>query len=449
MCAAGPYTLIDQLCPEYDARRVERRIVRGHPATVYDSVLNADFVEAWRENPAVRLLFFLRSLGERMVSLLRGRKHQEPPEPASLRLVDMPVTGDWVLLGQEPPREVIFGVVGRFWGGETIWERIHASGFASFDQPGFAKIACNFLLSPHGEGRTLVSYEARTKATDQPARRAFLRYWKPLSPFIGVVMRSQLSVVEREASTRAGATRDGAASMEEMVRGVVVMVLGPLLVWIGAAASLVATARSARRRRLPSPLAVVDAAAVAVYAFKLRPWLRTWGSRPSERQTQSGGTRAVTVEAPVAEVWPWLAQLGQDRGGFYSYEWLENLAGCRMRNADRIHPEWQHREVGESVPLHPANGLKVTRFEPGRAFALEGWGAFELEAIDERSTRLIARNSAQRGLAKVAYAVFLEIPHFIMERKMLLGIKARAERASRTMPRNTAISTIGVDHRKE
>ena len=78
-------------------------------------------------------------------------------------------------------------------------------------------------------------------------------------------------------------------------------------------------------------------------------------------------------------VWPWLAQIGQDRGGFYSYEWLENLAGCRMRNADRIHPEWQRREVGEEVMLHPlAPGMPVTIFDPPHALGLAGWGVFTL-----------------------------------------------------------------------
>jgi hypothetical protein len=126
-------------------------------------------------------------------------------------------------------------------------------------------------------------------------------------------------------------------------------------------------------------------------------------------------------------VWPWLAQLGQDRGGFYSYEWLENLAGCRMRNADRIHPEWQEREVGETVKLHWASGLELTRFEPNRVYALGGW-YFVLEPEDGR-TRLIARGRFPRGRASIAYGLLLELPHFIMERKMLLGIKERAERA--------------------
>jgi hypothetical protein len=169
--------------------------------------------------------------------------------------------------------------------------------------------------------------------------------------------------------------------------------------------------------------------------------MRRWGATDGELEAPLPGddlvpdpagrpTRAVTIDAPVEDVWPWLAQIGQDRGGFYSYEWLENLAGCRMANADRIHPEWQHRDVGETVRLHPATGLKVQLFEPGRALALEGWGAFVVRDAGEGRTRLIARNQRPQGLAGAAYAALLELPHFVMERRMLLGIKERAERAT-------------------
>jgi hypothetical protein len=96
------------------------------------------------------------------------------------------------------PREIVFGAIGRFWAGETAWLDIDADDFAAFDEPGFARIACNFSLRTYGRAATLVTYEVRTQATDEAARRAFLRYWKPLSPFIGVVMRSQLAVIGRE-----------------------------------------------------------------------------------------------------------------------------------------------------------------------------------------------------------------------------------------------------------
>lgn len=64
-------------------------------------------------------------------------------------------------------------------------------------------------------------------------------------------------------------------------------------------------------------------------------------------------THAITIDAPASAVWPWLVQMGQTRGGFYSYAWLENLVGCHMHNADQIHPEWQDLKVGDQVWLHP------------------------------------------------------------------------------------------------
>lgn len=87
----------------------------------------------------------------------------------------------------------------RFWGGETSWEEIDAAEFTGFDRPGFARIACNLSLRPYGATRTLVSYEARTQATDDDARRAFLRYWTAVTAGVGVVMRSQLHAIERAA----------------------------------------------------------------------------------------------------------------------------------------------------------------------------------------------------------------------------------------------------------
>jgi hypothetical protein len=218
---------------------------------------------------------------------------------------------------------------------------------------------------------------------------------------------------------------------------------GSLALSIAAAVSLLSTGRAVSRGRKPSPVAFAVTVATLIYALRMRPWLLAWGAIEDELQKPLPGdelvpdpgnqsTRAITIEATAEEVWPWLAQIGQDRGGFYSYEWLENLAGCRMRNADRIHPEWQEREIGETVFLHPATGLKVALFEPKRVLALQNWGAFVLTPMGEGRTRLIVRGRGQRGLASLAYTLFLEIPHFIMERKMLLGIKERAERAAST-----------------
>jgi hypothetical protein len=191
--------LIERALPVYDAVRTEHLVVGGDVTAAYAAVLRADFIQAWRESPAVRMLFGARSLGERAVSAVRRRPFAEPPAPATLRLADMPQHGEWVRLGEDPPHEVAFGTIGHFWGGETVWEEIDASEFGTFDRPGYARIACNFSVRPYGPSHSLVSYECRTQATDPAARRAFLRYWRPLAPFIGVVMRAQLRVVAAEA----------------------------------------------------------------------------------------------------------------------------------------------------------------------------------------------------------------------------------------------------------
>jgi hypothetical protein len=228
------------------------------------------------------------------------------------------------------------------------------------------------------------------------------------------------------------------------------VVYGPSIVLDAAAAAAVASLLQAKRHhRRPRRAVALGAELVAAYLAVGRPLMLHWGANFEEVHKRLPGdemvpgpavqsTRAVTIDAPVEAVWPWLAQLGQDRGGFYSYESLENLAGCHMHNADAVHPEWQERRPGDTVPLHPRSGLRVTRFEPGHVLALEHWGAFVLEPYGAERTRLIARGRTPRGPASIAAALLLEIPHFVMERKMLLGIKRRAERTHTAARRRAA-----------
>lgn len=202
----------------------------------------------------------------------------------------------------------------------------------------------------------------------------------------------------------------------------------------------------------------IGGAALAGYILAFRPWHLAWGATgaevrrrlpgdgwaPAPRQT---ATRAITIQAPPAEVWPWLVQLGQGRGGFYSYDWLENLIGCDIHNADRILPEHQDLAVGDKVRLGPEGYpfYTVAQIEPERALVLragdpatnsapinETW-LFFLEATGDRATRLIVRNRRdyEPSLGNfLVWQVFTEPVHFIMERKMLLGLKQRAEAAA-------------------
>ncbi len=186
----------------------------------------------------------------------------------------------------------------------------------------------------------------------------------------------------------------------------------------------------------------------------LRPWYSSWGSTRSEQQMVMIGDpplgeshyridHAITIQAPVDSVWPWLVQLGQDRAGFYSYDWLERLFGADIHNANRVEPAWQSRTQGDLVravqPTYLGGifgdslGWKVTQLEPGRAMVLENWGAFVLNPIDARSSRLHVRTRGSgvptlSGIALTPLGLLLFEPaHFIMERGMLLGIKRRAE----------------------
>jgi hypothetical protein len=242
-------------------------------------------------------------------------------------------------------------------------------------------------------------------------------------------------------------TADGKLSVLVAARGIAVAVGPALLLDLFVAASTVAlvTGRPARPARGPGralqALTTLGAAAPWLYGLIIRPWHRRWGATAQEPRMPLPGdelvpdpgyqhTRAVTIRAPAGEVWQWLAQIGQGRGGFYSYDWLENLAGCDLHSADRIHPEWQEVRVGDSVDLLPGWGPRVTTVEPGRALVVEGWGTFAVRAVDDHTSRLIVRARQPRGWASLAYLLTLELPHFIMERKMLLGLKQRAERAA-------------------
>jgi len=203
------------------------------------------------------------------------------------------------------------------------------------------------------------------------------------------------------------------------------------------------------------------------YVTLVRPRSLRWGSSFRERSrvwpgdefmpepvTQS--TRVITIHASAECVWPWVAQLGQDRGGFYSYTPLENLVGADMKNADEIHPEWQHRNVGDKVWLGTPEKFDgkaymiVARWIPGRSLVLVAppdwdrigtgkaadhtvWSLI-VEPLSPKSCRLIARSLGGPGQTtkeKLTNYIFWEPAHFIMERGMMLGIKNRAEAGNR------------------
>lgn len=201
-------------------------------------------------------------------------------------------------------------------------------------------------------------------------------------------------------------------------------------------------------------LAAASAAAVlgpVTYLLFLRRRCLTWGARddevaaglPGDELLPDAGlvtTRAVTIDAPPEAIWPWLAQMGSGRGGAYTYDWVENLAGLNMHSADKILPQYQDIEAGGEIPMGPGRpAMRVEVLDPPRTlavrFADQSWVWIFALAPEGTSTRLISRNriatSSMTPVNRLFCTLFLEPGSLVMERKMLLGIKQRAE----SMPR--------------
>jgi hypothetical protein len=194
---------------------------------------------------------------------------------------------------------------------------------------------------------------------------------------------------------------------------------------------------------------MVGGVLAATYPLLLRRRCLTWGATPEEvGRTMPGdelmprpdvlATRAITVDAQPHAVWPWLVQMGSGRGGAYTYDWIENLLGLQMHSADRVLPEFQDLAVGD-VLRSPGGGpgMRIEVLEPERVLtscAEDGswvW-AFGLYPLDHGRTRLVSRNRISLPgaslAARLAYLWVMEPGSLVMERKMLLGIKERAER---------------------
>ena len=200
---------------------------------------------------------------------------------------------------------------------------------------------------------------------------------------------------------------------------------------------------------------------VAVYLIAIHPWMANWGSTAAERQMALPGdelipagigytTKAVAINASPDVIWQWLVQVGQDRAGFYTYTWLENLMGVDIHNADEIHPEWQHLAVGDGwriVPYDYPGGVgkeavdPVLIIEPSHALVLEMFGAHVIKPINAQKSRLLVRGQTRPDnlLIKMVWEPMV----FTLERRMLLGLKARAEGRPDAPPALTFLAHLG------
>ena len=214
--------------------------------------------------------------------------------------------------------------------------------------------------------------------------------------------------------------------------------------------------------------AIATCVGAVAFFTKVRPWYLRWGATDAElarpmpldehvSYPMLNSTMAITIDAPPEEVWPWLAQIGDPpRAGYYSYTWIERLVGLRIENVDTILPQFQSLRVGEA--LDKGGTMRVLAVEPGRHLVLGPpdsvdtvrctW-AFGLYPTGQQVTRLVmrcrARWSYRRMLEEMPlYSLLpwllIEPGAFVMERKMLLEIKERAER-----PRIARITPSSLD----
>jgi hypothetical protein len=190
------------------------------------------------------------------------------------------------------------------------------------------------------------------------------------------------------------------------------------------------------------------------YILFLRSFLMNWGSTTNEISRYYAGdsillqpdyenTLAVTIDKPPSAVWPWVAQMGLNKAGFYSFTWLENIFGCGLRNADRIYPEWQGPQPGDYEPVCASaekNNMK------GRIMAIviankalvyksstdSSWMmGFYIDSVSEYKSRLITRmrySTPKQFWPFIIDKAWMKWAHCIMQRGSIRGIKNRAEK---------------------
>lgn len=193
---------------------------------------------------------------------------------------------------------------------------------------------------------------------------------------------------------------------------------------------------------------------IVSYILFLRGFLMHWGSTDKEiseyytgdsilMQPDYENVLAVTINKPPSAIWPWIEQMGLNKGGFYSFTWLENIFGCKLSNADRLHPEWQSPQPGDHEPVCASaaksnmNGWTILEVIPNKALVYRSstdssWMmGFYIDSASENSSRLITRMRYITPKAFWQYItdkVWMEWAHCIMQRGSLIGIKKRAEK---------------------
>ena len=342
---------------------------------------------------ALRDMKLAWALGEirYLPSRLRGYM---PPVEATRPLLSLLIEGGTLILRDDSPHELITGSAAQLHRINQEPRRFATAGaFDAFDDPGHEKLFMSVRVAPTGRsGEHWLVLEHATRALSPLAERQFARYWRVIKPMGAFVTWLLLRAVRRRAERNA---------------------VGPL----------------GSRRLWRSVRATTDERARALPGDERIP------------QAIDTLTHGVTIRRAPRDVWPWLVQMGAgSRGGWYSYDWLDN---GRQPSVRRIVPALQHPAVGSIFPAMPGmtEGFTLLAIEPERTLTL-GWltldgtlevtWTFVLDAIAPGVTRLLVRVRGGpgyrfHGLPLLLTRLVVRVVHFIMQRKQLLGIKRRAE----------------------
>lgn len=188
----GPLVTIDDFAAEFDFAAAEHLVVDKRPDAMYSAIRNLDLLTI--HSRVADLAMWARSLPERL------RRRVPPRQPTRLTYDDLVTSGDWVLLGEQRGREVIFGAAGRFWTPIVRWETAEVEEFARYGKPGRGKIIASFSVRPYGRDKTLMTYDIRTVLNDPITRLVFGLYWWTVKTFVRAIMRATMRTAAEQAA---------------------------------------------------------------------------------------------------------------------------------------------------------------------------------------------------------------------------------------------------------
>lgn len=190
----APGMLIDQHLPRFDVSLMVHTLVDATPEETYAAIENVDLLQ----DRLVALLVGARDLPRRVANRIQGKPEPRTMGPVRLRDIVSAETG-WIPLGEAAGRELVAGLVGKFWHRDYGVLKVSPGDFRTFDVPGYAKTVADLSVRPYGTGRTLLLYESRTATTDEQAQVHFRRYWTFLRPFVFILMHRAVLAMKREA----------------------------------------------------------------------------------------------------------------------------------------------------------------------------------------------------------------------------------------------------------